>query len=515
MLQVAGLVGLADRVRRRRRARAARGRPRPVRSGEGGMALGTVLLLGAVGDAVGSVLGLSSGGEPSELASRSPDGVGGRALCVARSSSRSGSSASTWLPGRSRPSPARSSDPAVVRAVDSAFPPPPSLAAQLGSVLDLIGFPDVFSGLPPLPADPVPQPPRGLAARAARAARPSMVLVAGPACDRILQGTGFVVEDDLVLTNAHVIAGSSPRVEWEGGPSPRYRWSSTETSTPRSCGSTARTRPHSRCWPRKWHRGTGGAVLGYPHGRIHRTSRPRPSSVGCRRARHLFGGPGRAGGSTSCRPRSSRGTAGGRSCCPAGQVAGLIFGASVTNEDLGYAITSPELIPLVDRATVRTDAVGTGRCVRLTLSPPRRPRRPSPGRPVGSHASRRGGRRPSGHRARTRAATARRRRRRTGPAGAGAARRADPRPRASRRAASVLVESIVERHVEERRVLGERHDRERGWLDVEDRVATRNIARRATSVRPPSATGVVRVRARQGRDRDADRADARDPSRRS
>ena len=33
------------------------------------------------------------------------------------------------------------------------LPPPPVLSAQLGNVLDLIGFPDVFSGLPPLPAE--------------------------------------------------------------------------------------------------------------------------------------------------------------------------------------------------------------------------------------------------------------------------------------------------------------------------------------------------------------------------
>jgi S1-C subfamily serine protease len=57
------------------------------------------------------------------------------------------------------------------------------------------------------------------------------------------------------------------------------------------------------------------------------------------------------------------GNSGGPFVLPGGKVAGLIFGASVTNDDVGYAITSPTLIPLVDRATGRTDEVGTGRCV--------------------------------------------------------------------------------------------------------------------------------------------------------
>ena len=57
------------------------------------------------------------------------------------------------------------------------------------------------------------------------------------------------------------------------------------------------------------------------------------------------------------------GNSGGPFALPGGRVAGLIFGASVTHEDLGYALTSPRLIPLVERAEGLRDAVGTGRCV--------------------------------------------------------------------------------------------------------------------------------------------------------
>src|SRR5688500_252239 len=216
VLQVAGLVGLAigfivgvwlaahaaDLVR--------------TDLAKAGAALGTVLLLGALGDAIGSVLGLKLRRRAHGTRFKAADAVGGSALSV-------GALVLTiWFLGIHLaagpfPTVARSlQSSAVVRAVDTALPPPPVLSAQLGSVLDLIGFPDVFSGLPPLPADPVPQPGEDLASRAARAARPSVVLVAGPACDRILQGTGFVVADDLVLTTAHARARGRPRVERAG-----------------------------------------------------------------------------------------------------------------------------------------------------------------------------------------------------------------------------------------------------------------------------------------------------------
>ena len=56
------------------------------------------------------------------------------------------------------------------------------------------------------------------------------------------------------------------------------------------------------------------------------------------------------------------GNSGGPFVLPGGRVAGMVFGASATDEEIGYALTSPELIPLVEEA-VRADEVDTGDCV--------------------------------------------------------------------------------------------------------------------------------------------------------
>jgi S1-C subfamily serine protease len=327
-----------------------------------GAALGTVLLLGALGDAVGSVLGLKLRRRAHGTRFRGADAVGGSALSV-------GALVLTiWFLGINLaagpfPTVARSlQSSAVVRAVDAALPPPPVLSAQLGSVLDLIGFPDVFSGLPPLPADPVPQPGEDLASQAARAARPSVVLVAGPACDRILQGTGFVVANDLVLTNAHVIAGGRPRVEWEGrtfDATPVLFDPAMDAAVLRVDGLDA---PALTLLKDEVDRGAGGTVLGFPGGRYLEM----PAGV-----RRLLEAVGRDIYSREevlrrvyeLQAKVRHGNSGGPFVLEGGVAAGLVFGASLSHPDLGYAIASPRLIPLV-RAAARADPVRTGRCVR-------------------------------------------------------------------------------------------------------------------------------------------------------
>jgi S1-C subfamily serine protease len=325
------------------------------------VALGTVLGLGALGDALGSLLGVRLRRRAHATRFQKADAVGGASLSVAALV------LAIWflalnLAAGPFPTLARTLHrSAVVRAVDAVLPPPPSLSAQLGTVLDILGFPDVFAGLPPPPAEPVPQPPGGLAGRAAADARDSVVLVSGPACDRILQGTGFVVADDLVLTNAHVIAGSSPQVEWSGrvfDAVPVLFDEDLDAAVLRVDGLDA---PSLTLLPEEVDRGEGGAVLGFPS----RDYTEQGAAV--RRAldavgRDIYGDDEVRRRIYEIQVTVRPGNSGGPFVLPGGRAAGLIFGASVTNPDLGYAIASPRLIALVEDAA-RAGEVGTGRCV--------------------------------------------------------------------------------------------------------------------------------------------------------
>jgi S1-C subfamily serine protease len=366
LLQVTGLIGLgagfavgvwaAPRV-----AELVRSTP-----AKAAAALGTVFLLGFVGDAFGSLVGIQirrrAHGARFATRFKKADAVGGATLSAAALI------LTIWFLGVNLaagpfPGVARAMQRSfLVRAVDAALPPPPSLTAEIGSVLDVIGFPDVFSGLPPPPSEPVPDAPSGLARQAAEQARASVVLIQGPACDRIVQGTGFVVAEDLVLTNAHVVAGSEPRVEWNER---LYRAEivvfddDLDVAVLRVEGLDA---PALDLREGEVDRGAGGAVVGFPHGRyaeLGAAARRALDAVG----RDIYGDDEVSRRIYELQVHVEPGNSGGPFVLPDGDVAGLIFGASVSNDDLGYAITSPTLEPIVSDAEHRTRPVDHGPCV--------------------------------------------------------------------------------------------------------------------------------------------------------
>jgi S1-C subfamily serine protease len=361
MLQLAGLAGLAagflvgawlaPHV-----AEAARSDP-----GKIALAFGSVLVLGAVGDALGSYLGLKLRRRAHGTRFGTADAVGGVGLSVVALL------LAIWFLGLNLaagpfPTLARALQRStIVRAVDVVLPPPPALTDQLGSVLDLFGFPDVFAGLPPTPADPVPQPSSGLAARAAADARASLVLITGPACDEILQGTGFVVADDLVLTNAHVVAGSSPRVQWGGRTFDAVAVAFDDDLDAAVLSVDGLDAPALTLLGVELVRGEGGAVLGFPHGAY--TEQPaavrRPlDAVG----RDIYGDEEVRRRIYELQVSVRPGNSGGPFVLPGGRVAGMVFGSSPTHRDLGYALTSDRLLPIVNEAS-QGDEVDTGRCV--------------------------------------------------------------------------------------------------------------------------------------------------------
>ena len=98
-------------------------------------------------------------------------------------------------------------DSAVARAIDRLAPDPPSESETLGRLVGDQSFPEVFDTLTSPDAGTPPS--DGIPAEAAARVTRSTVLVEGQACDRIQDGTGFVAGDNLIVTNAHVVAGES------------------------------------------------------------------------------------------------------------------------------------------------------------------------------------------------------------------------------------------------------------------------------------------------------------------
>ena len=169
------------------------------------VSLGFVLLVVTLAQAVGYTIGSALRGRmPRGAGVQQADRIAGAALGVF------GVLLVMWLlipalassPGW----PARAvRDSAVARAIDNLAPAPPQESETLGRLVGDQSFPQVFdtltspdAGVPP--GDGIPAPAAAIVTR-------STVKVSGTACDRIQEGTGFVAGTDLVVTNAHVVAG--------------------------------------------------------------------------------------------------------------------------------------------------------------------------------------------------------------------------------------------------------------------------------------------------------------------
>ena len=103
-------------------------------------------------------------------------------------------------------------DSEVLRAVDSVMPSvAKQLPADLRQLLDNSGFPDVLSPFARTPVTAIGPPDAALAkSPAVVAVQPSVLKIRGraPSCQRQLEGSGFVFGPELVMTNAHVVAGT-------------------------------------------------------------------------------------------------------------------------------------------------------------------------------------------------------------------------------------------------------------------------------------------------------------------
>ena len=95
----------------------------------------------------------------------------------------------------------------IAREVNARFPDAPDALQALRRLVGDNPFPRVFDALRPSPDPGVVPEASGLSDALATTVAASIVKVEGEACSRIQEGSGFFVADDLVITNAHVVAG--------------------------------------------------------------------------------------------------------------------------------------------------------------------------------------------------------------------------------------------------------------------------------------------------------------------
>ena len=260
----------------------------------------------------------------------------------------------------------------VLRAVDSVMPAPArELPADLRQVLDSSGFPDVLSPFAPTPITQVGPPDPALATSAVvQTVQNSVLKIRGkaPSCSRQLEGTGFVIAPELVLTNAHVVAG-------------------TDETSVEVVNSRGRTREMTAAvisydpavdlavlYVRGLQApaldfvsdaagvGQDAIVLGYP---LDGPFTPTAAKV---RDRIQLRGPNiyDSGEVTrevyTVRAVVRSGNSGGPMIRPDGKVLGVVFGAALDDSETGFVLTGAQVAPTLQKAPTLTRPVDTGSC---------------------------------------------------------------------------------------------------------------------------------------------------------
>ena len=97
---------------------------------------------------------------------------------------------------------------AVLGVLDSATPAQPDLGRTIRTLLGGDRFPDVFASLAPTPEPSAPPDTVGIAPDVLDLATRATTVVRSVGCGRAYSGSGFAVDDNHVVTNAHVVAGA-------------------------------------------------------------------------------------------------------------------------------------------------------------------------------------------------------------------------------------------------------------------------------------------------------------------
>jgi len=241
-----------------------------------------------------------------------------------------------------------------------------SVPKRLSALLDNSGLPQVLDPFSRTPVVPVAAPNAALARNPVVAsAEPSVVKIRAIAqsCSKVLEGSGFVLSPDRVMTNAHVVAGSNNvTVEASGNP-----YDATVVYYDPIVDIAILSVQHLPAKPLAFastpvSAGAEGIVMGYPGGGGFVAT---PARI---RELIELNGPDIYRTATinrevyTVRADVEQGNSGGPLIDLDGKVLGVVFGAAVDDNDTGFVLTAKEVDGDLSHIG-DTAAVSTGKCV--------------------------------------------------------------------------------------------------------------------------------------------------------
>jgi S1-C subfamily serine protease len=256
-------------------------------------------------------------------------------------------------------------DSQVLHHVDEYMPA--DAVAALNSFNDVVGssfFPRYLEPFAREHIVRVAPPPRGVARDPdVRRAGHSVYKIRGEnSCSRGVEGSGFLYGPGRVMTNAHVVAGvDHPHVlvgERELPARVVYYDSDTDIAVLAVEGLSARPLHFDR----HAHQREAAAVLGYPQDGPYDVEGARIRDQQRLRSPDIYGNGTVVREVYSLRSLVRPGNSGGPLVSTDGRVLGVIFAASVTDGNTGYALTADQVSRAAAQGLTGRDRVDTGAC---------------------------------------------------------------------------------------------------------------------------------------------------------
>ena len=254
---------------------------------------------------------------------------------------------------------------AVLSTIDRLSPDPvKAVMARLRSIVLQDGIPrivDAFTGTIPAVPD------LDTATAPLAAAASSVVRITGNAfaCGQNQSGTGFVIAEDRILTNAHVVAGvNEPVVETlrDGTRVGRIVYFDAVDDLAIIAVDNLPTVPLA--FTADLPEGTDAVVSGYPFGGPFSSHPARVVDVGTVNVPDIYSNNATGRDVYTLAADVQQGESGGPLLSQDGLVAGVIFAKGATSPDVGYAMTRNEAGPVVAQAPGLTAAIESGQCIR-------------------------------------------------------------------------------------------------------------------------------------------------------
>ncbi|WP_449283176.1 MarP family serine protease [Leucobacter sp.] len=252
----------------------------------------------------------------------------------------------------------------VLRFLEDVVPAPvESALARIRSIAIEDGLPTVLDAAGVVDAEVPDTDPDTEALRVA-AASVLRITTSAPSCSASSSGSGFVIGEGLVMTNAHVVAGSSEVVVEARGELPRsasvvYFDPDADIAVLSASGLGAAALPFSAT-PAP---GTTVFFQGHPYGGPFVSRSAAVLSAGPVTATDIYGAAAVSRSTIRIAGLVEPGNSGGPLLTADGALAGMIFARAETSPNVGFALSMEELAPVLAIAPELGAPVSAGSCV--------------------------------------------------------------------------------------------------------------------------------------------------------